>query len=126
MLEWTRKLALGLFMVASAAPIPALAEDAEIGEVVVSARQIEEPLRTTAHSVSVVTGEELDRRVDRSVAEGLEELPGLFVQELGTRGETVNIRIRGATAADTLVLLDGVRLNNPADNEANLGLIPVE
>lgn len=119
-------LAMGLALVAALVQNTARAEEAEIGEVVVSARQIEEPLRTTAHSVSIVTGEELDRRVDRSVAEGLEELPGLFVQQLGTRGESVNIRIRGATAADTLVLLDGVRLNNPADNQANLGLIPVE
>ncbi|HEX5033337.1 MAG TPA: TonB-dependent receptor plug domain-containing protein, partial [bacterium] len=124
MFQRTRILAAVL--AALTAPLQAPAEEAQIGEVVVSARQVEEPLRTTAHSVSIVTGEELDRRVDRSVAEGLEELPGLFVQQLGTRGETVNVRIRGATAADTLVLLDGVRLNNPADNEANLGLIPVE
>ena len=126
MLAWRGKLALALLVGAVTAPFQVLADEAEIGEVVVSARQIEEPLRTTAHSVSIVTGEELERRVDRSVAEGLEELPGLFVQELGTRGETVNVRIRGATSADTLVLLDGVRLNNPANNQANLGLIPVE
>lgn len=126
MRSWWREIALGLIVFALVAPRQGLAEEAEIGEVVVSARQIEEPLRTTAHSVSIVTGEELERRVDRSVAEGLEELPGLFVQQLGTRGESVNVRIRGATAADTLVLLDGVRLNNPADNQANLGLIPVE
>jgi len=101
-------------------------EKGDLGQVVVSARKLDEPLKTTAHSVSVVTGEQIERRVDRSVAEALRELPGVVVQSLGTRGESVNIRLRGATGADTLVLLDGVRLNNPATNETNLGLIPVE
>ncbi|MCE9624122.1 MAG: TonB-dependent receptor plug domain-containing protein [Deltaproteobacteria bacterium] len=108
---------------------PAFSEEVQsgdLGQFVVSARKLEEPLKTSAHSISVVTGEELERRVDRSVAEGLRELPGVSVESLGTRGESVNIRLRGASAADTLVLLDGVRLNNPATNETNLGLIPVE
>ncbi|MFO1463799.1 MAG: TonB-dependent receptor [bacterium] len=121
-------LAWGLAAVLASAPAWSQeeAQKGDLGQLVVSARKLEEPLKTTAHSVSVVTGEELERRVDRSVAEGLRELPGVVVQSLGTRGETVNIRLRGATAADTLVLLDGVRLNNPATNETNLGLIPVE
>lgn len=108
---------------ASTAPA---AENGDLGQLVVSARKLEEPLKTTAHSISVVTGEQLQRRVDRSVAEGLRELPGVVVEALGTRGETVNIRLRGAGPDDTLVLLDGVRLNNPATNETNLGLIPIE
>src|SRR5215831_5621259 len=67
-----------------------------LGQLVVTARKLDEPLKTTAHSISVVTGEELEKRVDRSVAEGLRELPGVVVESLGTRGETVNVRIRGA------------------------------
>ncbi len=98
----------------------------DIGQIVVTARQFPETVQTTAHTVGVVTGEEMDRRVDRSVAEGLRELPGVYVQTLGTRGESVNVRIRGGNNGDTLVLLDGVRLNNPATNETNLSLIPVE
>ena len=97
-----------------------------LGQVVVTARKIAEPSRTTAHSISVVTGEEIQRRVDRSVAEALRELPGVSVQTLGTRGESANVRLRGASPADTLVLLDGVRLNSPFTNESNLSLIPVE
>jgi len=105
----------------------AIAEETQnLGEVVVTARKTEEPLKTTAHSIDVVTGEDIKRRVDRSVAEALQELPGVVVQPLGTRGESVTVRLRGATNADTLVLLDGVRLNNPVTNETNLGLIPVE
>lgn len=124
----TAVLSLGFTALAfSAEPSTSnLQENGDLGQLVVSARKLEEPLNTTAHSISVLTGEELNRRVDRSVAEGLRELPGVVVQSLGTRGETVNIRLRGAGADDTLVLLDGVRLNNPATNETNLGLIPVE
>lgn len=96
------------------------------GQVVSTPRLIEEPLENTAHSIQVVTGEQLEERVDRSVSEGLQIKPGVFIQTLGTRGETTNVRIRGATNADTLVFLDGVRLNNPATNDTNLSLIPVE
>ncbi len=96
------------------------------GQVVRSPRLLPELIRDTAHSVSVVPGDTLQSRVDRDVSEGVQELPGVFVQPLGTPGETTNVRLRGATNADTLVLLDGVRLNNPGTNETNLSLIPVE
>lgn len=96
------------------------------GQVVSSPRLIPEPIENTAHSVQVVTGEQIEERVERSVSEGIRLEPGVFVQSIGTRGESTNIRLRGATNADTLVFLDGVRLNNPFDNGTNLSLIPVE
>lgn len=113
----------------SLASVPAFSQDSEkadLGQIVVSARQMPEPLKDSAHSIEVVTGAQIERRVVRSVAEALRQLPGVTVQTLGTRGESVNVRIRGATNADTLVLLDGVRLNNPATNETNLSLIPID
>ncbi len=101
-------------------------QEKDIGQIVVTARQLPESIAKTAHSIQVVTGQQMDERLDRNVAEGIRELPGVVVQTLGTRGESVNVRIRGGTNGDTLVLLDGVRLNNPATNETNLSLIPVE
>lgn len=120
---------VGILAVLLVIPVAALAGESlpsDIGQIVVTARQVEESVRTTAHTVLTVTGEEIDRRVDRSVGESLRELPGLVVESLGTRGESLNVRIRGGTNGDTLVLLDGVRLNNPATNETNLSLIPVD
>jgi vitamin B12 transporter len=96
------------------------------GRIVVTPRTLPESLEKTAHSVEIVDGDELRDRVDRNVSEGIRLLPGVFVEVLGTRGETVNVRIRGATGQDTLVLLDGVRLNDPATNDTNLSLIPID
>ncbi len=98
----------------------------DLGETVITARALPESIKKTAHTIEVIEGEEIRNRTDRSVAEAIREIPGVRVQSLGTRGESSSIRIRGASNDEALVLLDGVRINDPFDGDTNLGLFPVE
>jgi vitamin B12 transporter len=83
-------------------------------EVVVSASRIPVPAREAGAAVSVITEEELEDRQVRIVSDVLRDIPGVAVNRSGTMGSLTQIRIRGAEGNQTLVLIDGIEVNNPA------------
>ena len=67
---------------------------------------------TVGSAVTVVTGEELRRQQIRHAADALRSLPGVSVNRGGSFGAQTQVRIRGAEANHTLVLIDGVVAND--------------
>jgi vitamin B12 transporter len=63
-------------------------------------------------AVTVVTGEELRRQQIRHAADALRSLPGLVVSRGGGYAALTQVRIRGAEANHTLVLIDGIVAND--------------
>jgi outer membrane cobalamin receptor len=89
----------------------ALAISAVSEAVVVSAAQVEVPLSSTASSVTVLTGEELEGRQIESVADALRLVPGLNVVASGGRGAVTSVFPRGGESDYSLVFVDGVQIN---------------
>ncbi|CAM2007871.1 TonB-dependent receptor plug domain-containing protein [Acanthopleuribacter pedis] len=69
---------------------------------------------TTTHTV-VVTREEMDTYHWRSVGEVLANLPGVSLVANGGDGKLTTVFLRGAKSENTLVLLDGIKLNDPTN-----------
>jgi vitamin B12 transporter len=69
----------------------------------------------TTSSVSVLDAGEIRALGKRSVADLLKTLPGLLVEEQGGPGGLTAVSIRGGEANFTLVLLDGVPVNDPTN-----------
>ena len=67
----------------------------------------------TGRNVLVIKGSEIARLPVNSVDELLRYLPGLEVQARGPMGVQSDISIRGTTFQQVLVILDGIRLNDP-------------
>lgn len=82
---------------------------------VVSPSQSAQPLNQTASSVTVVTGEQLQRLGQSSVAEALRQTAGVDVVRSGGPGGNTSLFLRGANSNHTKVLLDGIPLNDPSD-----------
>ena len=82
--------------------------------VVVSATRTPQPIAVTGTSVSVITASDLDRKQIDVVSDALEQTPGLAVVRNGGPGQPTEILMRGAEAGQTLVLIDGVRINDPS------------
>ncbi len=80
--------------------------------VLVTASRLEEPLNSTPSSATVVTGEEMERKGAVTVEEAIRDAPGIYVRRAGTIGSATSVRIRGADVTQTLVLIDGVEVNN--------------
>ncbi len=66
-------------------------------------------------SVSVINKEELLQLSSNNVIDALRQIPSVWVEEQGGPGGVTSIALRGAEANHTLVLLDGVQLNDPTN-----------
>lgn len=89
-------------------PAPTLAE-----QVVVTAAAVPETIETTPASVTVITREQIERREARDVAEALREVPGMIVSRTGSQGKVTSVLTRGGNSTHTLVLWNGIEINNP-------------
>ncbi|MGC8917003.1 MAG: TonB-dependent receptor plug domain-containing protein [Thermoanaerobaculum sp.] len=94
--------------------LPLAAQQPTFSEaVVVTASGEEEALDTVPAAVSLVDGEELARSLDASVAGLLRRLPGVTVLRSGLDGGVTSLFSRGTNSTHTLVLFEGIRLNDP-------------
>ncbi|UFS67247.1 TonB-dependent receptor [Paracoccus denitrificans] len=101
-------------------------EPVMLGTIVITATQTERDLRDAPASVSVIDGNDLEKRPVHDLADALQGAPGLTISGvgLGNRG----ISVRGMDTDHTLVLIDGARFSNSASAVAHsdyeLGWIP--
>jgi vitamin B12 transporter len=75
------------------------------------------PREKIGTAVTVITGEELRAQQVRYVADALRSLPGVSVSRSGGPGNLTQVRIRGAEANHTLVLIDGIEANATSDGD---------
>ena len=84
----------------------------ETPEVVVSATKTEIPVKQVTSAVEVITGEQMQQRKIKTVAEALRWAQSLSVNQSGGPGTAVEVRVRGGTPEQTLVLIDGAVVNS--------------
>jgi vitamin B12 transporter len=101
---------------AALAAVPvALAETRTLDPgVVVTPTTVPTPAEEVGSTISVITREEIERRQYRSVGEALQSLPSLSVVRSGRMGGLTSVFTRGANSNQTLVLIDGVKANDPS------------
>jgi len=66
-------------------------------------------------NVSILDADTIRARNPGSVVDLLRDLPNVYVQQSGGRGSVVSLFTRGAKPNFTLVLLDGVKANDPTN-----------
>jgi vitamin B12 transporter len=111
------------------APACAFGADAtgteELERVIVSANRIEQPLSRIGDSVTLIDAEQVRASQKLTVSDLLATTPGVSVSRNGGLGGSTQLRIRGAEHDQTVVLIDGIKLNDPSSagggfNFANL------
>jgi len=98
-----------LFILFLAAVAPQKISD----RIVVTASDVPETIESTPAAVTVVTKKDIDERAARDVADVLREVPGLTVSRTGSPGKATSLFTRGAASTQTLVLWNGIEINNP-------------
>ncbi|MEW6325213.1 MAG: TonB-dependent receptor [Nitrospirota bacterium] len=83
--------------------------------------RLEQQADEVAGSISVLIEPAIEEQQPAAASEVLRDMPGLDIRETGTLGESITIQIRGAERFQTLVLMDGVRINSPFRGSADLG-----
>ncbi len=68
-------------------------------------------------ALTVINRDDIERREARHVTDLLRSVPGFSVSHTGVAGSQTQVRVRGAEANHILVLIDGVRANDPATGD---------
>jgi outer membrane cobalamin receptor len=102
-----------------------------VDAVVVSANRTETTPEQAAVAANVITEQQLSARQFPMIFDILREIPGLQVDAYGPPGALAEVFTRGADYTGTLILLDGVPLNDPGgsihlENLTSEGLDRVE
>ncbi len=82
--------------------------------VVVTGTRFPTPLDQVGRSVSIITADEIAVRQQRYLYEALQSVPGVQLTGTGSAGSLATISLRGLPSKQTLVVQDGVVLNNPS------------
>ena len=79
---------------------------------VVTATRMEQPLDTVGTTVSVVGAHQIEEQQIHASGDVLRQVPGVEINQSGSAGNQTDVSIRGSSAAETLILLDGVDVNS--------------
>ncbi|MBF0387066.1 MAG: TonB-dependent receptor [Candidatus Omnitrophica bacterium] len=107
------------------------ADGVDLGQIMVSATKTEALQGEVGSATTVVTSRDIKKSGKTMVVEVLRDIPGLTVASSGALGGATSVYLRGADAGYTLVMIDGVEVNDPMStdrsfNFANLSTDNVE
>ncbi len=102
-----------------------------LDEMVVTATRISTSIEEIGSSITVITAKDIEAKGYITVKEILKGTPGLDVWSTGGPGSQSSVSLRGANSNHTLVLIDGVEMNDPTGinrgfNFANLTIDNIE
>jgi vitamin B12 transporter len=96
----------------------------ELDPVTISASLSPQQISKTGRNITIITQETIQKLPANSIDEIIRYLPGIEVQSRGPMGAQSNITIRGGTFQQVLIILDGIRLNDPLTGHFN-SYIPI-
>lgn len=120
-------LSTALGLLGLGVPAAASAASADIApsvdELVVTANRSPERADRVGQQVTVITAEQLRAQQTPILSEVLSRTPGVSFSRNGGVGTATQVNIRGAETGQTLILIDGVKLNDPTsvDTSFNFG-----
>ncbi|WP_340617983.1 TonB-dependent vitamin B12 receptor BtuB [Xenorhabdus entomophaga] len=94
--------------------------------IVVTANRFKQPISSVLAPMTVVTREEIDKWQSSSLVDVLRRLPSVDIAQNGGIGQHSSLFVRGTNSSHTLVLVDGVRLNQAGiTGSADFSQIPI-
>ncbi|PWJ59529.1 iron complex outermembrane receptor protein [Dyadobacter jejuensis] len=106
------------------APIFTQAQEIALDPVTITAGLIEKRASETGRNIAVIKGSYFKHLPVNSIDELLRYIPGLEIQSRGPMGSQSDIVMRGGTFQQVLVIMDGIRLNDPNTGHFN-SYIPI-
>jgi iron complex outermembrane receptor protein len=126
-------LSLGVFVIITGISSSAHAEvettASEIPAVVVSAARTEQSTLTTPASIKVISRQQIDDSGASHIVEVLRGQGGVQIKDLYGDGSRATVDMRGfgdSAGSNTLILIDGRRLNNPDIGSPDLNSIALD
>ncbi len=116
----------GIPAVAEAAEGPSAAPDKEpvmLRDVTVTATRTEREVFDVPSSAAVVDKKQMEREPQPTIAQQLQDIPGLQVSDGGMGGGTKRVGIRGEGPSRVLVLIDGMKISEQKSMDGSMIMI---
>lgn len=127
----TKKLLTPVFIIAATAATNAQKDTItanNLDEVIVTANKIPQKQSTTGKVISVITKQQIEKSSGRTISQILNEQAGITINgALSNLGTNQTVYMRGAASGRTLILIDGIPVNDPTSitNEFDLNLLSI-
>jgi len=95
------------------------AEDVDLERIVVTPSRVEESSETTGNSISVISNTNFQQRNLFTVKENLKGASGLDIAGTGGMGGATSVFLRGSSAGQIRVMMDGVKVYDPSSTDAS-------
>jgi iron complex outermembrane receptor protein len=96
-------------------------------EVVISSSRIDLPFKENSRTIQIVTAEDIKKMGVTNVADALQQLAGVDVRRQGVNGMQADLFIRGGGFDQTLLLIDGIKVDDPQTGHHTMNLaLPIE
>jgi vitamin B12 transporter len=108
--------------------LPSLAVASEVQNeetIIVSDSRFEEPIISTLSPTVVITQEQIKKMQLTNFADIAKLLPGAEIAVSGGRGQASSVKVRGGSDKDTLILINGVRINSAYNGGFQINVLPV-
>ncbi len=98
-----------------------------LDEIILSSNRIEVPFSENSRTIQVISNEDIQNSTANNVAEILQQFTGVDIRRRGVNGMQSDLYIRGGSFEQTLVLIDGIKTENPQTGHHTMNImIPVE
>ena len=95
----------------------------KLEEVVIKSSRIDIPFSENSRNIKVISRNELLRMNRNNLIETFQMISGIDVRQRGVNGTQADLYIRGGTFDQTLLLVDGFKLDDPQTGHHSLNLI---
>jgi vitamin B12 transporter len=116
------KYYIALFLFSSCQAV--VAQEVSLDPVTVTSSIVEKRASQTGRNIAVIKGEYFQNLPVHSLDDLLRYVPGVEIQARGPMGSQSDIVLRGGTFQQVLVIMDGIRLNDPNTGHFN-SYIPI-
>lgn len=96
-------------------------------EVIISSTRIDLPFSKNSRTIQLITAEEIKKSGVSNVADALQQIAGIDIRRRGTNGTQADLYIRGGSFDQTLLLVDGIKVDDAQTGHHTMNLaLPIE
>ena len=98
-----------------------------LNEVIVNSSRIDLPFKKNSRTIQLITAEDIKKSGVSNVADALQQIAGIDIRRRGTSGMQADLYIRGGSFDQTLLLIDGIKVDDAQTGHHTMNLaLPIE
>lgn len=99
----------------------------QLKEVLITSSRIDLPFKENSRTITVITSEDIAQSAATNIADLLQQFAGIDIRRRGTAGMQADLYIRGGSFDQTLLLIDGIKVEDAQTGHQTMNLaLPLE